>query len=104
VEVCQLDFKNNGIVKLFLHSPPYRGVTKLDGTRCKKFGAPMFETEVFRKQMNYIGKSTCDIVGTFPRPPQSFSASIVIRGPENRVPPAPVRNLGIDSEGSVKIC
>jgi len=33
-----------------------------------KFGAPMFEREVFRKQMYCIEKSTCDIVGTFRRP------------------------------------
>jgi len=30
-----------------------------------KFGAPMFETEVFRKQMYCIEECTCDIVGTF---------------------------------------
>ena len=32
-----------------------------------KFGAPMFEPEVFRKQMYYIEESTCGIVGTFRR-------------------------------------
>jgi len=31
---------------------------------------PMFEPEVFRKQMNCMEESTCDIVGTFRRPPQ----------------------------------
>jgi len=37
-----------------------------------KFGAPMFEAEVFRKQIHYTEESTCDIVvvGTFRRPPQ----------------------------------
>jgi len=33
-----------------------------------KFGAPVFEPEIFRKQMHCIGESTCNIVGTF-RPP-----------------------------------
>ena len=30
--------------------------------------APMFETELFRKQMFCIEESTCDVVGTFRRP------------------------------------
>jgi len=38
-----------------------------------KFGALMFEPEVFRKQMYSIEESTCDIVGTF-RLPLSDSA------------------------------
>ena len=33
-----------------------------------KFGAPMFEPEVFRKQMYCTEESTCDIVETFRRP------------------------------------
>jgi len=33
-----------------------------------KFGAPMFETEVFRKLMYCTEESICDIVGTFWRP------------------------------------
>jgi len=33
-----------------------------------KFGAPMFEAEVFRKQIYCIEESTCDTVGTFWRP------------------------------------
>ena len=48
----------------------------------------MFEPEFFRKQMYSIEESTCDIVGTFRRPPQSsgaltqwFGAPIVIRHP-----------------------
>jgi len=48
-----------------------RGVTRLDGTRGKKFGTLMFEPEFFRKQMYCIEKSTCDIVRTFRRPPRS---------------------------------
>jgi len=42
------------------------------GARCKS-GAPIFEPEVFRKQMYCIEESTCDIVGTF-RGPHSDSA------------------------------
>jgi len=38
-----------------------------------KFGAPMFEPEIFRKQMYCIEESICDIVGAFRRPLQSFS-------------------------------
>ena len=41
------------------------------GTR-SKFGAPMFEPEVFRKQIYCIEESSCDIVGTFRRPLQWF--------------------------------
>jgi len=39
------------------------------GTRSKfgKFGTPVFEPEVFRKQMYCIEESTCDNVGTFRR-------------------------------------
>jgi len=48
-----------------------------------KFGAPVFEFEVFWKQMYCIEESTCHIAGTFRRPPQCFSAPIVIRRPEN---------------------
>jgi len=48
-----------------------------------KFGAPMFETEVFRKHMYCIEGSTCDIVRTFRRLPQWFGAPIVIRCPGN---------------------
>jgi len=39
-----------------------------------KFGAPIFEPDVFWKQIYRIEESTCDIVGTFWRPPQSFGA------------------------------
>jgi len=33
-----------------------------------KFGVPVFEPEIFRKQMYCFEESTCDIVGTFRRP------------------------------------
>jgi len=33
-----------------------------------KFGAPIFDPEVFQKQMYFIEESTCDIVGTFRLP------------------------------------
>ena len=49
----------------------YKGVTWLDCARGKKqVGAPMFELEVFRKQMYCIEESACDIAGPFRRPPQ----------------------------------
>jgi len=48
-----------------------------------KFGAPIFEPEVFRKQMYCIEESTCDIVGTLRRPPQWFGWHVVIRRPGN---------------------
>jgi len=32
------------------------------------FDAPMFESELFRKQIHYIEESTCDILGAFRRP------------------------------------
>jgi len=54
-------------------SPVLTGVTRLDGAR-SKFAAPMFEPEVFRKQMQCIEESTCDNVGTFRRLPQWFGA------------------------------
>jgi len=55
-----------------------------------KFGALIFEAEVFRKQMYCIEESTCDIFGTFRRPTQSLGASIVIRRPGNRAFLAPL--------------
>jgi len=52
-----------------------RGVTRLYGAQGKKqVWRPMLEPEDFRKQIYCIEKSTCDIVGTFRRPPQSFGA------------------------------
>ena len=40
--------------------------------------APMFEPEVFRKQMYCVETSTCDMVRTFRRPPQSFAARRIV--------------------------
>jgi len=46
-----------------------------------KFGAPIFEPDVFRKRMYCIEKSrpTCDIVGTYWCPPPSFGARGIVR-------------------------
>jgi len=43
-----------------------------------KFGAPMFEPEVFQKQICCTEESTCDIVGTFRRPSQSFGTCRIV--------------------------
>jgi len=55
----------------------------------KQVWRPMFEFEVSRKQMYCIEESTCDIAGTFRRPPA------VIRRPHSDsrriVPPCPPR-------------
>ena len=59
------------------------------GTR-SKFGAPMFEPEVFQKKIHCIEVLvSCDIVGTFQRSPLSFGALIVIRRPGNCAPMLP---------------
>ena len=42
-----------------------------------KFGTPMFEPDVIRKQMHCIEESACDIVGTFWRP-RNDSAPIAV--------------------------
>ena len=61
-----------------------------------KFGVPVFEPEVFRKQMYWIAESTCDIVGTLgasrsnSTPPQWFDAPPVIRRPPSDFAPPPV--------------
>ena len=55
-----------------------------------KFGASMFEFEVFRKQKYFIEESICDIVETFRRLLQWFGAPIVIRLPGNCAPLAPL--------------
>jgi len=57
-----------------------------------KFGAPIFEPEVFWKQMYCIKESTCNIVGTFRRPlslsapSQSCGAPALIRLQGNCAP------------------
>jgi len=38
-----------------------------------KFGAPIFEPKVFRKQMYSIEESTCDMVRTFRLPPSDLA-------------------------------
>jgi len=68
-----------------------RDVTRFDGARGKKqVWCPMFEPEVFRKQMYCIEENICDIVGTFRRPPQSFGALVVTRRPGIVTPFAPL--------------
>jgi len=57
----------------------------------KQVGAPVFEPEVFWKQMHCIEESICDIVGTLRHTLQSFGAPIVIRRPGNCAPVAPSR-------------
>jgi len=62
--------------------PQSRGVTRLDSARGKKqVWRPMFEAEIFRKQMYCVDESTCDSVGTFRRFPQWFDAPIATRRP-----------------------
>jgi len=53
----------------------------------------MFEPEVYRKEMYCTEESTCDIVGTFRRPPQSFSALVVIWCPRSDSVPGELRPL-----------
>jgi len=61
-------------------------VTPLPGAR-SKFGAPMFEPEVFRKQMCCIEASACDIVGTFRRPGECAPPRYPLPGrPREQVP------------------
>ena len=43
-----------------------------------KFGAPMSEPKVFRKQIHCIEESTCDSIGIFPCPPQSYGDQGII--------------------------
>jgi len=52
-----------------------------------KFGTPMFEPEVFRKQM-YCTEVLVKMLGLF-RAPQSFDALILIRRPGNCAPCPP---------------
>jgi len=54
-----------------------------------KFGAPIFEPGVFRKQMYCVNESTCDNVGTFRRLTQSFGAPTVIWRQGNCAPLVP---------------
>ena len=54
-----------------------------------KYGAPIFDLEVFRNEMYCIEESNCEIVGIFRRHPQWLSIPILIRRPENCTPLAP---------------
>jgi len=66
-----------------------RGLTRLDGAWGKtKFGPPMFEPEVFRKQMYCFAKSAYDIVVTFWPP-------VVIRRPGIVFPCPPRYTSGV---------
>jgi len=56
----------------------YRG--KMAPGARNKFGTPMFEPKVFRKQMYCIEESTCDIVGSF-RCPRIESAPRALCSP-----------------------
>ena len=72
-----------------------RGVRRKDGARDKKQGCPVFEPDVFWKQMYYIKQSTCDIVGTRCLP-------AVIQRPENCAPLSPSLlhlNMGVRRGG-----
>jgi len=54
---------------ILVHQTGTTTVTRWDSAgTVSKFGAPMFEPKVFRKQMYCIEESTCDIVGPFRRP------------------------------------
>ena len=69
-------------------------VTRLDGARGKKqVWRSLFETEVVRKQMRCIEKSTCDIVGTFRHPSLPLGAPRSDWRPGNNGPLAPLVTL-----------
>jgi len=58
----------------------------------RKFGAPIFEPELFRKQIHCIEESTCDIFGTCRRPrsdsgPHIDSAPGELRSPSPLITP-----------------
>ena len=54
---------------LLMHLVMLRGVTKWDGARWKKqVSRPIFEHELFWKQIYFLEESACDIFGTFCRP------------------------------------
>jgi len=97
VDAIKLSVVQTAVFHLYIiwYCDETRGVTRLDGARGKKqyAGVPMLEPEFFRKQMYIVlkqiycvevYKSTCDIVGTFRRPPQWF-------GSRGIVPPLPPR-------------
>ena len=72
------------IPNLSKFSATTRGITRLDGARGKKqVWRPHVRAWGLCKQMYGVEGSTCDIVGTFRRPPQPFGAPIVARRPGN---------------------
>jgi len=85
-----------------------RGALRLDGARGRsKFGALMFETEVFRKQMYCIEESTCEIVDFLAPPaviwrPNSDSAPRKLRpacSPRYATDKRPAHEITINSPG-----
>jgi len=58
-----------------------------------KFGAPMFEPEVFRKQMYCIQESACDVVETFWRPHKHSVPPAVCQSPQSDSAPVDLRLL-----------
>jgi len=61
------------LVETLLHID--RCVTRLNGSGPRsKFVDPIFEPDIFRKQMYCMEECTYDIVGTFRRHPDSFGA------------------------------
>jgi len=63
-----------------------------------KFGVPVFDREVFRKQMVCIEESISNIVGTFRRPHSHSAPLTVIRRPGNCASLSPlVTPLGLMS-------
>ena len=70
-----------GLQSWFLHQAPFilvmsLGAASLGAPKApqSKFGALVFEPDVFWKQMHFTGESICDIVGTLRRTLQSFGA------------------------------
>jgi len=57
-----------------------------------KFGAPMFEPDVFRKQM-YCKESACEIVWTFWRPHHHSVPPAVFQHPQSDSAPMELRPL-----------
>jgi len=58
-----------------------------------KFGASMFEPEVFRTQMYCIGESACDSVGTFWCPHNHSAPHAVFQHPRSDLAPVELLSL-----------
>jgi len=92
------DFKSAFCKRVKIKDQRTRGVARLHGARDRsKFGAPVFEPEVLRKQMYCIEETTCDIFGTFWRP-HSVSA------PEELCPITPLGGKVIFDSGPGITC